>query len=636
MILLLATLLPVRDLVAQVDTIPSIELGVVIIPEIIYPDLSGSYIQRLDSAAKHHYFHRNLDALMAEAPSVYIKNYGLGGIATPAFRGTGAGHTQIYWEGIPLNASTLGLQDFSLVSSALIDKVELLYGGGSLIEGSGGLGGAITLANEKWDAKWKTGYRHKISQEIGSFSSFRTAYNANYAGQKLAGSTRFSYATAKNDFHFVNTAQAGSPEQRQSNAALRQFSFLQSITSRRGFYASIWAYDTDRQLPPTMLTRNNREKQRDRGIRTLAGWRSQVLGRYRLNLQGAYFSESMLYEHPIAQIYAPSSAERLAFRAKFHTKVAPGLQKISFQGASLRIVHDRAKTDGFPNSRQRTTATAAARASYQIAQKHGLSLLLREELIDQDWSPLLGYLGLGGTFLQNFQYQASFSRNYRQPTLNDRYWIPGGNPNLQPESSWSADANMRWQSSRQKRIQAEFRLGTFGNLVDNWILWLPGTGAIWSPENVNQVFARGLEAEMGLKKKHGPFQFDLIASWSWTQSQVQDAGSAHDPSLGKQLIYTPVHAGKAHINLRRGKNHLSYKHQFTGARFTTRDNSESVAGFSLGNLQMGRFFQTAHSILILEAGIDNLWNVAYQNIAWRAMPGRSFFLRLQWELNPGK
>ena len=40
------------------------------------------------------------------------------------------------------------------------------------------------------------------------------------------------------------------------------------------------------------------------------------------------------------------------------------------------------------------------------------------------------------------------ARSYRAPTLNERYWVPGGNPALLPEAGWGSEAGLRHQMLR--------------------------------------------------------------------------------------------------------------------------------------------------------------------------------------------
>jgi vitamin B12 transporter len=607
----------------------------------------GAVFMTTDSADLQEYGLHNLDELMAQLPSVHVKGYGASGSSTPAFRGTGAGHTQLFWNQLPLNGASLGLSDFSLNSVGMADQVDVVFGLPSLAMGSGGLGGAIVMRTEPEFIFYEGLQRHMLSQEIGSFGTSRSAYQGTYGSENLQGKTRLNFNTGRNDFPFANTALAGSPEQRLENASFRQFSAMQEVFigdyGGRRLTAGAWVYDMDRELPPTMLTVNAGERQRDRGIRTRLAYERPTSRNFAINAQAAWFREELDYRNLQASIHSVTRSDRfIAYggwtrNGNTHYVQAP---RFFFDGVDLRIMHDRVRSEGYPAGQQQTQATLATRGGLRIEDLLTLNLQLRQELYDQGLSPLLGFLGANlrwkrGTLLLNG------GRNYRIPTLNDLYWQPGGNPNLLPEENWSGEAQFSWMIRHWRKPYSLFlNVGGYLNRVDNWILWVPGNAAFWSPENVQRVGVRGLEAELKLKS----YRLDIMRllldgrlSYSFTRSTVLGTTNPNDASLGKQLIYTPVHTANAVLRLRYGRWHLRYQHEWVGPRFTTRDNSEQVAGFSLGNVHAGHFFPLKdHSRITLQAGLRNIWNASYQNIAWRPMPGRSFFVRLQWEFNKRK
>jgi iron complex outermembrane receptor protein len=246
----------------------------------------------------------------------------------------------------------------------------------------------------------------------------------------------------------------------------------------------------------------------------------------------------------------------------------------------------------------------------------------------------------GNLFWKKFAVRMNAGRNYRIPSLNDLYWSPGGNPDLLPEQNWSAEVGVNrdfWKSDW--KLIPFVSMTAHANRVDNWILWVPTTFSWWAPENVSQVQVKGLELQAGLNNRsesHNRIKPQIRASYSYTSSQVRASSKPNDQSLGKQLIYTPKHAGQVMLRLRYRFWHLRYQQEFTGSRFTARDHSESVAGYTLGNIHAGRNFQKKDHTFTLQAGLNNIFNASYQNIAWRAMPGRSFFVRLQWDFNREK
>ncbi|MEM0996658.1 MAG: TonB-dependent receptor plug domain-containing protein [Bacteroidota bacterium] len=626
------------------DSIQAVEMGTILIYEPL-PDVGfGGVSYKTDSADLQEFILHDLADLMSTQPSVHVKGYGASGSSTPAFRGTGAGHTQVLWNDLPLNSVSLGLSDFSLGALSIVDDVRTVYGLPSLGQIGGGLGGALLMQTRPaYFGDLDFNYGHLALQEIGSFGSRRSAYRGIYGNEVVQGITRLSFGRARNDFPFADITQPGNPEVRQTNAGLRHFNALQEVhlgnTGRAYLSAGTWIYDLERELPPTLLTTTTGEMQHDRGVRSYLRY-TRTMGRFfELSATGAWFREHLDYEHPVANIFSAARTDRLIGYVEWRRHRIDRYARIrglNFSGVNLRVNHDRARNDGYPAGRQMTLASAATGMSFVARKYLRATLTLRQELSDQGWSPLLGFLGMQVQW-KKFTLKANGGRNYRLPTLNDLYWEPGGNPELLPEQNWSGEAQLDYQIGRYGDPQRlNLSLGGYLNRVDNWILWVPGNRAFWSPENVQRVGVRGLESAVewnafGPNARKRTWKLQARLAYSYTRSTVTATPDPNDASRGKQLIYTPEHTAQATVRLRYRRWHLRYLHEWVGPRFTTRDNGEQVAGYTLGNVHAGRSLGGKRQNLTLQAGLRNLWDVDYQNIAWRPMPGRSFFVRLQWE-----
>jgi vitamin B12 transporter len=369
-----------------------------------------------------------------------------------------------------------------------------------------------------------------------------------FAGKRFSSSTKLYWNAGKNNFPFINSAQVGNPEQRLPNAATRQFGGLQEFQGwfkRNELSLKVWAFTSERELPPTMLTANTLETQSDRAIRSVLRWRKYIPQAY-LQTNVAYFRESLTYRHPTAGIFAPSSFDRIIVDGQY-VRHSGGEPIFKFQNAGLRFVHDEARSDGLPVATQQNLWSAFAHGELSLGKEKfsKIGLVLREELYNQQFSPLLGLIGC--SFGNKTRLSASLSRNYRYPTLNDRYWVPGGNAALRPEKSLSGEFSiLRWQPLGPQGI-LEYSLGGYWNEVDDWILWLPGNGNIWSPENVQHVQARGIEANFHWKDHFQnifPWMYhDISLHYNFNDSRNQD---------GDQLIYTPQHNATFRLHLTMG------------------------------------------------------------------------------------
>ena len=188
-----------------------------------------------------------LSDLLTTESSVFVKNYGNGQLASVSFRGTGATHTQVYWNGINLNSSMNGQIDFNLFPLFFTDDAELHHGASSIADGSGGLGGSVQILN----SDFKKGVNVVLA--AGSFDYYQSGFKANYSLGKLKLGSKFYYKSVKNDYAFLNYTKSGFPKEYLINAEVLQQGFMQafeydfSTKSKLSFY--FWLMDSDRNLP---------------------------------------------------------------------------------------------------------------------------------------------------------------------------------------------------------------------------------------------------------------------------------------------------------------------------------------------------------------------------------------------------
>lgn len=617
--------------------------------------IKGGKVWAADSLQLQQAATGNVTQVLEMVPSMSLKRYAPGGLATPAFRGTGAGHTQVFWEGMPLNSAMLGQQDLALGAGNLFAGVQAYYGGSSLTLGSGGIGGAIALFS---GGHMRYPYRRelRLRQQFGSWGNLGSNLEFDISKKQFYSSTRLYTQTGKNNFTFSNTTLPGSPRQQLANAGIFQFGGMQDFNfalKENYFFAKLWVLQSDRSLPPTMVTTDAGESQADQALRGLLGWHRPT--RFGLvSVTGGHFMEWMDYRNPTAQLIAVSHATRTIGDALF--KFDTPKHRLGITQAGLRYVHDRASTDGYIHGAQQNLVSAMVRGEWKARdERRFLSLLIRQEVYSTNLSPILAYLGGRFKLSSSWNLSSNLARNYRYPTLNDRYWIPGGNPDLKPELSHSAEMNLNWlpRPRRREDNRQSFSVGGYYNHVDDWILWVPGTGAVWHPENVRKVNALGIEANASLvgQTPRRRLQYQLLASYTYNQSRDQD---------GYQLIYTPQHLAFARLYLKWKSLDLQYFQDWNSRRYTVADNSAFVKGFTTGDLTLGwrrqistrldikpiptsdgitaiaQGTQFKQGILAVQVGVRNIWNAQFQTVAWRPMPGRSFFVRLEWTLSRGE
>ena len=223
------------------------------------------------------------------------------------------------------------------------------------------------------------------------------------------------------------------------------------------------------------------------------------------------------------------------------------------------------------------------------------------------------------------------SRNFRFPTLNDLYWNPGGNPDLKTERAWNGEMNFKY--ANQKKI--DLSINGFCLYVDDWIQWIP-QGSIWMPINYKRVFSRGFETSLHATNDENnskKFAIHFNASYTFTKTTNLDSASEFDQSVGKQLIYVPLHRVVAGVQLQYRKFYLRSVNSFVSHVFTSTDNSQTLKGYFLNDLEVGKDFTINKYEIGMSFRVNNLANTQYQNVLQHAMPGRSFEGTIRFKLS---
>jgi iron complex outermembrane receptor protein len=270
-----------------------------------------------------------------------------------------------------------------------------------------------------------------------------------------------------------------------------------------------------------------------------------------------------------------------------------------------------------------------------------ISFLFRSELYD---GQLIGIIPSFGTeyWLDKKQLSSlkiNLSRNYHQPSLNDLYWLPGGNSDLMPEDGFSGDLAFVYKG---KEGNATFsgQVTAFASLIDNWIVWQPSaTGAYyWEANNLRKVFARGAEIQAsGQFQVANAIRFNLRGNYSHSATSNIDAVPSVDESRGKQLIYIPKHKANLFAEADFKDYYLKINAPFTGKRYTSSNNVESdyekvLNPYWLVNLTAGKKFNWKRLQAEVSLNIENLANEDYMAILWRPMPGRYYSLTVQIQI----
>jgi iron complex outermembrane receptor protein len=108
----------------------------------------------------------SLTSLLVTNSTIYFKENGAGMVSSASFRGTTAQQTAVIWNGININSQLNGQTDFNTINPTDFTNISIRPGGGSVIYGSGAIGGSIHLNSE---LKFNTPTTHQLRLKYVSF-----------------------------------------------------------------------------------------------------------------------------------------------------------------------------------------------------------------------------------------------------------------------------------------------------------------------------------------------------------------------------------------------------------------------------------------------------------------------------------
>lgn len=599
--------------------------------------------------------------------SVFVKSYGRATLSTVAFRGTSPSHTQVTWNGMRINNPMLGMTDFSTIPAYFIDNASLLHGTSSVNETGGGLGGLVRLATTPDVGE---GINAQYVQGIGSFSTFDEFGRFTYGDDHWSVSTRVVYSSSPNDYKYVNHDKKVNiydddhniigqyhPTERNRSGAYKDFHALQEIyyNTNKGdrFGLNAWFIKSNRELP--MLTtdygdeRDFENRQRENTFRGVLSW-DHNRSSWKAGAKAGYIHTWMAYDYR-REITEGNWAEMTRSRSKVNTvfgqlegEYTPARRwyftaNLSAHQHFVRsedkniILQDGDKAIvGYDKGR--IELSGAFSAKWQPVDPIGLSVVLREEMFGDRWAPLIPAFFIDGLISRkgNVMVKASVSKNHKFPTLNDLYFLPGGNPDLRSENGWSYDAGASFDTgwTQPFPVSVGGSVTWFDSYIDDWIMWLPTTKGFFSPRNVKKVHAYGIEGKLNLAME--PFKgwvVDLNGSYSWTPSVNRgEKMSPADQSVGKQLPYVPKHSASLTGRMTWRSWGFLYKWAYYSERFTMSSNDYTLTGhlprYFMSNISLEKGLSFKPVDLQLKFAVNNLFNEDYLSVLSRPMPGINF------------
>jgi vitamin B12 transporter len=544
----------------------------------------------------------NLSELLRYQTPVYIKENGRGAVSSPSFRGTSAQQTAFVWNGININSNFLGQGDINNIPLFGYDQIEVKPGGGSVIYGSGAIGGSIHLNN---DLSFNKGFKGSLFTEIASFETYNNFAKASYSNDKFSFNFSGNYSISQNDYEvkekdYIN--RNGRYYNTSFNAgAAYKIADHQTISWQSQFFDASQHY-------PIFVENGNKTKYGAQTTRSLISWDINT-NKLSNSLKAAYTEENFQY---FGDIDTPKTSggtgKNYIFKNDFNYFIIPKLN------VNVITEFQVNKGEGYSSgieSISRNVGSLAGLLRYFPTKDLRFEAGIKKDFVENISSPVLYSFSGKWTPLQWYNAGLNFSKNFRFPSFNDLYWNPGGNLDLKPETSVQADMDHEFKFGDFK-----LNISPYYMRISDMIRWLPTPYGYWGAHNTNKVESYGLESQLTYNKEFNKKNsLRLNVGYSFSKSI--------DLETKNQLMYVPIHKVFGNADYQYDFLKIFVQGMFNGLTYTTSDEKRSDALDPYFVLNAG-VSATVLKKYTLGFKMNNITNTVYETTAYYPLPKRNY------------
>lgn len=496
-------------------------------------------------------------------------------------RGSNTNQVLILLDGRPVNNIGGGGFDLSEIPASIIERIEVIPGGGSTLYGSDAIGGIIniitTRPTEKFTANAKVelgsyGLNEQslqLSQRVGEFSYLvgfaRTQAQNNYSF--TIPEANFSGVRTNNDAIAQNTniKLAYQPSDR-TKLSLTGFYLAKNQGSPggvpipipvngQGFFNSLT--DNNRKFTDQVFLDLGLEQKLGEGDDSLLLVRA-FSDRLNTRFDNRTTAANTLVGNPPVLTNTPRTPQRfetrqnsLGFQIQHNWKFAPTqILTYGFDYRSTKAINETTNlaTNVLTPSYNANISQGALFAQYSndLTDRLNITAGLRQEFSSLvNGSATTPSVGIKYALTDSTTVRANYIRNFRTPTIANLFNANPtniGNPNLLPETGDSYDIGI----DQKLGDIGLFRLTAFSNNISNLIAFRriapPVNGISGTFQNLGQVVTNGLEASLNLQIVPN---FFLAANYTLNDPRIISSVNAGEN--GKELRFAG--ANKLNIGL---------------------------------------------------------------------------------------
>jgi vitamin B12 transporter len=568
-----------------------------------------------------------------------ITSYGaFGSAALARVGGSSPSQTLLSWHGLPINSPTLGMADLSLIPANAFEQIYFNDRSPQSNQQGSTIGSEIALSPDNMGKAKNEINKLEISLRTNSIQNNSLSVVYQYSKGGLSSRFYLQKSDNANAFTYQDILKAGQPWLKQGHNNCRDISLIQELSyspqnARYKLSAGFWGQKRSAAVPLIMgsygvgSARQYDEAWRaycqysNNGFLFKMGW----IGDFQRYTDQADNSDILLIDSSVR-------TKQAIMNSDWNHSWGVGKFKASFQGGNVQAVNSNYE------SGKLNELFGACATSYTFNQKYWtFNAAARIEkrgvfkpLTASDFTADRVKVNASGN---KTEWSFSVQRKFRIPTLNDRFWIPGGNPDLKPEVGYST--NIYWSNKLDWGNNNFFKSAIRGTAsrTSNWIQWIPQSSAIWSPVNYKKVHSYTIEPEIEYNQLIQKTNVMLLLRGQFVRSMATNKTTEDQNKFN--LIYTPAFTFFSSIDIQRKNADIGFIYRWSGQRYTNETNKkmDALPSYGLIDIMAGYHFILNQSALDIRISFDNIFNIQYQLVNSYALPGRVVSLTLRLILN---
>jgi vitamin B12 transporter len=561
----------------------------------------------VDRATLDAYGLATVGSALQDVPGVNIFSYGaFGAQSNYGIRGTTSEQTLILRDGVPISTASNGVIDLGTLSTAGLERIEVVESGSSTLYGTNAAGGVINLIDslhaEPYARVSDGTYGDRDIDLAAGAGAFTVSFERHIATNVYAYPA-FNYPGAPEP--------AGTRTNDDARQSVLRLGFVQALGG--GVTARITAGDDgiDIGVPGGLDfgTTPDARQGTDRSDAQLDLSRSAGAGTFSLTLAGS--AQRLSYADPGPDLggeddtYDGRVQTSLRYAASgARTDLVTGVD-LQRESAALSFSGPYA-SPGFGAAESQ--AATYAQFGYSPLAGARLTAGLRAERDTPGGGVVAPSFGLGVPF-GGFRLTGNLGESFRVPTLIDLYYPGYSNPTLVPERLANFDLTLAYPNAG-----GGVSFGVFGRDGSNLIALDPVT---FLPYNVSRASLTGLQVVGSTRPLH---------HLRFTGS-VTDVYRAVDTSTGVRLPSTPPVVVTAGLERAFDDGPLAFGLRARVVGSSAGDGPEPNAFDSYTDADAYLRYRFAKSC-ILSFRLQNLGDERYAPIYGYPAPGRTFFVEL--------